>query len=100
MPTKTEEQKKCPKYEYCESKVNDFLQKVDDSICSNDFQYDTESFIKFIDSLKNETELSFRVDEQDFKKSRRNLYVNPWITPGIISSVTKKHLYYTLWKKN
>ena len=31
--------------------------------------------------------------------SRRNFYVNPWITPGIIPSVTKKHHYYKLWKK-
>ena len=59
----------------------------------------TESFIKFINSFKNEIELSFRVDEQDFKKSRRNFYVYPWITPGIISSVTEKHLYYKIWKK-
>ena len=40
--------------------------------------------------------LCFRVDEQEVKKSRRNFYVNPWITPGIISSVAKKHLYYKL----
>ena len=50
--------------------------------------------MKFIDTLKNGIELCFRVDEQqEFKKSRRNFYVNPLITPRIISSVTK------LWKK-
>ena len=36
IPKKTEEQKKCPKCDYCESKLNDFLQKVYDSIFSND----------------------------------------------------------------
>ena len=88
---------KCPKKDSCESKVNDFLQKIDDTIFSNEYrQYDTEKFIKFIDSFKNEIELRFRVDEHDFLKSRRNLYVNPWITPGIISSVTEKYLYYKL----
>ena len=97
---KTEKQNKCPKYDYCESKVNEFLKKIDDSdFCNDDSTYDTESFIKFIDSLKNEIELCFRVDEQEFKKSKRNFYVNPWITPGIIASITKKHLYYRLWKK-
>ena len=96
---KSEDQTKCSKYDYCESKVNDFLQKIDDSAFLKDLKYDTESFIKFIDSLKHEIEVSFRVDEHEFKKSRRNFYVNPWITPGIIASITKKHLYYKLWKK-
>ena len=100
-PIKVNEQIKCPKYDYCESKVNEFLERIDDSIFFRDSgpNYDTESFVKYIDTLKNEIEQSFRVDEQEFKKSRRNFYVNPWITPGIISSVTKKHLYYKLWKK-
>ena len=61
--------------------------------------YDTESFVKFIDTLKKEIESCFKVDEQKFKKSRRNFYTNPWITPGIISSIAKKHFYYKLWKK-
>ena len=101
VPIKKEDQNKCPKYDYCESKVNQFLEKIDDSMFFKDSSstYDTESFINFIDSLKNEIELSFGVDEQEFKKSRRNFYVNPWITPGIIASITKKHLFYKLWKK-
>ena len=45
-------------------------------------------------------ETCFRVDEKQFKKSRRNFYTNPWITPGIIASVNKKHLYYKIWKKS
>ena len=100
-PIKKHEQNKCPKYDYCESRVNEFLEKIDDSMFFRDSSstYDTDSFIKFIDSLKGEIEISFRVDEQDFKSSRRNFYVNPWITPGIIASITKKHLYYRLWKK-
>ena len=96
---KNEEGIKCPKYDYCQAKIDEFLQKIDDSIFLQNYEYDTESFIKFIDTLKNEIEVSFRVDEQEFKKSRRNFYVNPWITPGIIVSVAKKQLYYKLWKK-
>ena len=99
ITVKKEQQIKCPKYDYCESKVDEFLEKIDDSMFYKESTYDTESFIKFIDSLKKEIELTFRVDEQEFKKSRRNFYTNPWITPGIIASVTKKHLYYKLWKK-
>ena len=94
-----DEKTKCPKYDYCESKVDEFLGRIDDSIFLKNCIYDTENFLKFIDTLKNEIELCFRVDEQEFKKSKRNFYVNPWITPGIIASVRKKHLYYKLWKK-
>ena len=32
-------------------------------------------------------------------KNQNVIYVNPWITPGIIASVRKKHFYYRLWKK-
>ena len=48
----------------------------------------------FYEKLTNEIELSFRVEEHKFKKSRRNFYVNPWITPGLKSSIEKKHLYF------
>ena len=99
LPPENDEHIKCPKYDYCESKVDEFLSKIDDSTFLKNCIYDTENFIKFIDTLKNEIELCFRVDEQEFKKSKRNFYVNPWITPGIIASIRKKHLYYKLWKK-
>ena len=98
---------KCPKYDYCDSKIDDFLQGLDASVllqnCTNihytHSTYDTETFIKFIEGLKNEIELNFRVEEQEFKKSRRNFYANPWITPGLKASIAKKHLYYKMWKK-
>ena len=99
LPQEENEKIKCPKYDYCESKVDEFLSKIDDSIFLKNCTYDTENFLKFVDTLKSEIELCFRVDEQEFKKSKRNFYVNPWITPGIIASVGKKHLYYKLWKK-
>ena len=90
---------KCPKYDYCESNIDEFLNKIDDSIFLKNCIYDTQNFLNFIDTLKNEIEVCFKVDEQEFKKSKRNFYVNPWITPGIIASVKKKHMYYKLWKK-
>ena len=99
LPLENDDQVKIPKYDYCESKVDEFLSKIDDSVFLKNCIYDTENFLKFIDTLKNDIELCFKVDEQEFKKSRRNFYVNPWITPGIIASVRKKHLYYKLWKK-
>ena len=48
--------------------VNQFLEKIDDSMFfkGSSSTYDTERFVNFIDSLKNEIELSFRFDEQEF----------------------------------
>ena len=99
FPVKAEEANKCPKYDYCESNIDIFLQKITSTILIDNDTYDTENFVKFVDILKTEIESSFKVDELKFKKSRRNFYVNPWITPGIVSSINKKHLYYKLWKK-
>ena len=90
---------KCPKYDYCNLKVGELLSKIDDTVFLRNWTYGIENFIKFIYTLQNEIELCFRVDEHEFKKSKRNFYVNPWITQGIIASVRKKHLYYKLWKK-
>ena len=91
---------KCPKYDYSASKVDEFIQKINQSTLFNFKHYNTKNFEKFVDNLKTEIELSFRVDEKAFKKSKRNFYVNPWITPGIVNSINKKHIYYKLWKKS
>ena len=99
LPPEENEQIKCPKYDYCESKVDEFLSKIHDSIFLENYTYDTENFLKFIDTLKNEIELCFRVDEQEFEKSKRNFYVNPWITPGIIASVRKNIFIIDYGKK-
>ena len=99
IPPENDDHIKCPKYDYCESKIDEFVNKIDESVFLKNCIYDTENFLKFIDTLKNEIEACFRVDEQQFKKSKRNFYVNPWITPGIIASIQKKHMYYKLWKR-
>ena len=100
-PSKADEANRCPKYEYCESKIGLFLQNLSNKIFLNNNKenYDPENFKKFVDDLKTEIDSSFKVDESNFKNSRRNFYINPWITPSIISSINKKHLYYKLWKK-
>ena len=72
LPTSDDSQPKCPKYDYCEENINDFLQKVGDKISSQSYAYDSENFTKFVDTLKSEIESNFRVDEQVLKKSKRN----------------------------
>ena len=39
------------------------------------------------------------MEEHSFKKSKRNFYVNPWVTPGIAACIYKKHCHYKEWKK-
>ena len=39
------------------------------------------------------------MEEHSFKKSKRNFYVNPWVTPGITACICKKHCHYKEWKK-
>ena len=42
---------------------------------------------------------NFLIESESFKKSKRNMIANPWITPGIIASVNKKEYLYKQWKK-
>ena len=62
-------------------------------------KFTEEKFNIYIESFKDKIDANFRVEESNLnKKSRRNIFVNPWITPGIIASVNKKHLYHSKWK--
>ena len=90
-----------PKYDYCESNINKFLEDID-FLRTNEYQYvpyTEENFNNFVDTIKEKIEDNFKVNEDNFKKSRRNMLVNPWITPGIIASIEKKHLFHKRWKK-
>ena len=91
-----------PKYDYCESNINKFMESISHTcaISSESVLYNEATFEKFTQEIKEHIEESFRVESNNFKKSRRNILVNPWITPGIISSVNKKEFYYTRWKKS
>ena len=99
LQSATEEYINAPKYDYCESNINSFIEKITDDKFFTVDTYDNENFEKFVSTLNKEIDSSFKAEERVFKKSRRNFYVNPWITPGIVSSITKKHLFYKLWKK-
>ena len=99
LQSATEENINCPKYDYCESNINSFIHKIGDANFFTLDKYDDQSFQNFVNTLNEEIESNFKVEGRVFKKSRRNFYVNPWIRPGIISSINKKHIFYKLWKK-
>ena len=88
-----------PKYDYCESNINKFLEEIE-SLSKCVLEYTEENFNTFVDSIKEKIEENFCVNEESFKKSRRNFLVNPWITPGIIASINKKHFLHKRWKKS
>jgi len=88
-----------PKYDYCESNLNKFVEELDLKSL-NKSNYNESDFEQFLKMIKDKIENVFKVDEENFKKSRRNVFTNPWITPGIISSVSRKEFLYKQWKKS
>ena len=91
---------KCPKYDYCETNMNNFLSKLQILQDERYDAYDEATFVKFVEQFKNYCDECFKVEKHNFKKSRRNFYVNPWITPAIRACISKKLHHYKLWKKN
>ena len=101
-PSKASSNDACspPKYDYCESNVNQFLSDISEELKSTEFDYNSEvCFEKFVEILNENIENNFKTDEAVLKKSKRNRLLNPWITGGIIASVNKKAFYYSSWKK-
>ena len=50
--------------------------------------------------IKSLIDENFLIESESFRKSKRNMIANPWITPGIIASVNKKDYLYKQWKKS
>lgn len=97
LPENTERTTKEPKYDYCESNMNKFLDDMRSNFdCS--LQYDEKNFETFVSKVKTLIDDNFLVEAASFRKSKRNLLANPWITPGIIASVNKKESLYKQWK--
>ena len=88
------------KYDYCQSNIDKFLDDMDQTFADEIFVYNESSFETFVQKIKTNIENTFKVESEQFSKSRRNIFVNPWITPGIIASVNKKEFYYKQWKKS
>ena len=88
-----------PKYDYCESNINSFISDIDETITNSKILYSNEDFDTFVNDIKSKIEENFKIDESQYGKSRRNRLVNPWITSGIIASVSTKNYYYKTWKK-
>ena len=88
-----------PKYDYCESNFNTFNEDIEE-YCQSDIEYTEPNFLKFVGVINVKIEDNFRFKSNCIKKSRRNFLFNPWITSGIVASVTKKHYLYKKWRKS
>ena len=95
-----EQQPKKFKYDYCQSNIDKFLDDMSQSFACEIPMYIESSFEIFVQKIKASIENTFKVESEQFSKSRRNIFENPWITPGIIASVNKKEYYFKQWKKS
>ena len=97
--------KKAPRYDTCDSNMEIFMNKLENSIKdysnNNIPQDDIESAFKsFTDDMSELIDECFLINPENYNNSKRNIFVNPWITPGIIASVKTKQYLYENWKKS
>ena len=82
-----------PKNDYCESNLGAFeLNMRELAIAGN--EYSQSNFDIFVNAIKTKIDNNFRTESDSTKTSSRTMLANPWITPGIIASVRKKHYLY------
>ena len=62
-------------------------------------KYSESSFNIFVNAIKIKIDNNFRTESDSTKKSTRTRLANPWITQGIIVSVSKKHYLYAKGNK-
>ena len=100
MPSIQSESDDVPQYDYCESNMNNFLHDIESWANPKDHgEFTEEKFNIYVELFKDKIDTNFKIDQSNFnRKSRRNIFVNPWITPGIIASVNQKHTYHSKWK--
>ena len=95
-----------PRYDTCDSNMEIFMEKLENSMRDNlhstiPLTDDTElAFKSFTDDLSELIEECFLTNTENSNYSKRTIFVNPWITPGIIASVKTKQYLYENWKKS
>ncbi|NRB82089.1 MAG: hypothetical protein HRU38_26130 [Saccharospirillaceae bacterium] len=98
--TETSANKPMPKYDFCESNISDFIDKLKSEVCNyhNYYAYNESEFTSFANRMTETIDGCFKT-EGKFKPSKRNRLLNPWITTGIITAINKKNYLYKIWKK-
>ena len=95
------DQKSMPQYDYCESNIIKFNDKLIQKLAIENYTADEKGFNTFTECIQNTIDECFKIDDpSNFFQSRRNRLVNPWITNGLIKSVNYKNFLYEKWKKS
>ena len=89
-----------PKYDYCDKNMENFMNDLETSVCQEQFCINETGFNNFVTKLNLKIDLHFQVEPSaNTIFSKRNRFINPWITGGIIASVQTKAYLYDQWKK-
>ena len=89
-----------PKYDYCESNIENFLDDIKMNVCQDKFPTNEAGFDNFVTVLNQKIDFYFQTEPATSKIiSKRNHFINPWITGGIIASIQTKGHLYDKWKK-
>ena len=99
VPKSEKNESNIPKYDYCETNLNNFVKEIE-MMSKKDIKYSECNFDSFVNEIKNKIEENFKITSQAPLTSKRNIFSNPWITPGIINSVNRKHHLYVKWKRS
>ena len=99
--TETSGSKHMPKYDFCESNVSDFIDKLKSEVCDyhSYYAYNESEFNSFANKMTETIDECFKT-EGKFKPSKRNRLLNPWITTGVIAAIDRKNYLYKIWKKS
>ena len=97
---KESDDKSLPHYDYCESNIIQFNDKLIQRLALDNYRADENGFRMFAECIQDTIDECFKIDPEKFFKSKRNRLVNPWITNGLIKSVNYKNFLYEKWKKS
>ena len=100
LNTETDTECSKPKYDYSQSNIDTFVNMIDSKMTENQFTNDELGYQGFCEYFSETIDKCFLTDPNHMPTSRRNRYTNPWITNGIIASISKKAYLYKTWKKS
>ena len=101
----SEDDTKAPRYDTCDSNMEIYMHRLENSMKyytnNNIPQDDLETAFKsFTDDMSELIDECFLIDPENYNNSKHNIFVNPWITPGIVASVKPKQFLNENWKKS
>ena len=91
-----------PKYDYNESNMVQFENSFTNVVQSNNYYENStineQSFETLVNKMNMLVDKCFLLDE-NMQRSKRNRINNPWITSGIIASISRKDFLHDNWVK-